>query len=113
MEFKIGVNTRNIIESGVIEARQRPAYLLKESVVPIDCGVVSRLPLDAYAEFANTTPDRAREIRDVFYPHDHLMVDFVKGLDTAMIDGIALRAIATPLTVEQLERLFQVPPPIK
>ncbi len=69
--------------------------------------------LAAYAEWANTTPDHAREIRDVFYPRDHLTVDYVKGLDTTMIDGLALRTIATPLTVEQLDRLFQIPPPIK
>jgi NitT/TauT family transport system substrate-binding protein len=69
--------------------------------------------LEAYAEFAKTTPERAREVRDVYYPRDHLAVDFIKGLDAAMIDGIAFRTIAKPLTAEQLDRLFAVPPPIK
>jgi hypothetical protein len=30
-----------------------------------------------------------------------------------MIDGIALRTIAQPLTPGDLERLFAIPPPIK
>jgi hypothetical protein len=68
---------------------------------------------EAYAEFAKTTPEHAREVRDVYYPRDHLAVDFIKGLDTAMIDGIALRTIAQPLTPGDLERLFAIPPPIK
>jgi NitT/TauT family transport system substrate-binding protein len=69
--------------------------------------------LEAYAEFARTTPEHAREVRDVYYPRDHLAVDFIKGLDTAMIDGIAFRTIARPLTAEQLDHLFVIPPPIK
>jgi NitT/TauT family transport system substrate-binding protein len=69
--------------------------------------------LDAYAEFAKTSPANAREVRDVYYPRDHLMVDFIKGLDVAMINGIAFRHIVLPLTKEQLGDLFQIPPPIK
>jgi NitT/TauT family transport system substrate-binding protein len=69
--------------------------------------------LDAYAEFAKTSPANAREVRDVYYPRDHLMVDFIAGLDAAMADGIAFRYIAKPLTKEQLGDLFQIPPPIK
>jgi len=69
--------------------------------------------LDAYAEFAKTSPDHAREVRDVYYPRDHLMVDFIKGLDAAMIDGIAFKYIAVPLTKQQLDGLFQIPAPIQ
>jgi ABC-type nitrate/sulfonate/bicarbonate transport system substrate-binding protein len=69
--------------------------------------------LDAYAEFAKTSPANAREVRDVYYPRDHLMVDFIKGLDVAMINGIAFRYIVLPLTKEQLGELFQIPAPIK
>jgi NitT/TauT family transport system substrate-binding protein len=69
--------------------------------------------LEAYAEFAKTTPEHAREVRDVYYPRDHLAVDFIKGLDAAMIDGIAFRTIAQPLTPGDLERLFAIPLPIK
>jgi NitT/TauT family transport system substrate-binding protein len=69
--------------------------------------------LEAYAEFAKTTPEHAREVRDVLYPRDHLSVDFIKGLDTAMIDGIAFRYIAQPLAPAELDRLFAIPPPIK
>jgi NitT/TauT family transport system substrate-binding protein len=69
--------------------------------------------LEAYAAFAKTTPEHAREVRDVFYPRDHLAVDFIKGLDTAMIDGIAFRYLAQPLPPAELDRLFAIPPPIK
>jgi NitT/TauT family transport system substrate-binding protein len=69
--------------------------------------------LEAYAEFAKTSPEHAREVRDIFYPRDHLAVDFVKGLDTAMIDGIAFRYLAQPLTAQQLDSLFAIPAPIK
>jgi NitT/TauT family transport system substrate-binding protein len=69
--------------------------------------------LDAYADFAKTSPANAREVRDVYYPRDHLMVDFIKGLDVAMINGIAFRYIVLPLTKQQLDGLFQIPAPIK
>jgi NitT/TauT family transport system substrate-binding protein len=69
--------------------------------------------LDAYAQFANTSPANAREVRDVYYPRDHLNVDYVAGLDAVMADGVAFRYIAQPLTKEQLGGLFQIPAPIK
>jgi NitT/TauT family transport system substrate-binding protein len=69
--------------------------------------------LDAYAEFAKTTPAHAREVRDIYYPRDHLAVDFIKGLHTAMMDGIAFRTIAQPLTAVEIDRLLAIPPPIK
>jgi NitT/TauT family transport system substrate-binding protein len=69
--------------------------------------------LDAYAQFANTSPANAREVRDVYYPRDHLMVDHIAGLDAVMADGVAFRYIAQPLTKEQLGGLFQIPAPIK
>ena len=69
--------------------------------------------LEAYAAFANTMPEHAREVRDVYYPRDHLAVDYIKGLDSAMIDGIAFRALAQPLSPADLDRLFAIPPPIR
>jgi NitT/TauT family transport system substrate-binding protein len=69
--------------------------------------------LDAYAQFANTSPANAREVRDVYYPRDHFQVDHIAGLDAVMADGIAFRSIAQPLTKEQLGGLFQIPAPIK
>ena len=68
--------------------------------------------LDAYAEFAKVSPTNAREVRDV-YSRDHLMVDFISGLDDVMADGVAFGTIAEPLTKQQLGALFQVPAPIK
>jgi NitT/TauT family transport system substrate-binding protein len=69
--------------------------------------------LDAYAEFAKTSPANAREMRDTYYPRDHLGVDFISGLDAVMADGVAFGAIAQPLTKQQLGALFQIPAPIK
>jgi NitT/TauT family transport system substrate-binding protein len=69
--------------------------------------------LDAYAQFANTSPANAHEVRDLYYPRDHLQVDYIAGLDAVMTDGIAFRSIAQPLTKEQLGGLFQIPAPIK
>jgi len=69
--------------------------------------------LDAYAELAKVSPANAREMRDVYYPRDHLMVDFIAGLDAAMADGVAFGYIAQPLTKQQLGALFQVPAPVK
>ncbi len=69
--------------------------------------------LDAYAQFANTSAADAREVRDLYYPRDHLQVDHIAGLDAVMRDGIAFRYIAQPLTKEQLGGLIQIPAPIK
>jgi NitT/TauT family transport system substrate-binding protein len=69
--------------------------------------------IDAYAEFAKISPANAREMRDAYYPRDHLMIDFIAGLDAAMADGVAFGSLAQPLTRQQLSALFQVPAPIK
>jgi NitT/TauT family transport system substrate-binding protein len=69
--------------------------------------------LDAYAEFAKTSTANAREVRDVYYPRDHLAVDHIAGLDAAMADGVAFRYLVQPLTKQQLADLIRIPEPIK
>jgi NitT/TauT family transport system substrate-binding protein len=65
--------------------------------------------LKAYAAFAKTDENTARQVRDEFYPKQGLMVDNISGLDAVMADGIAYKYLSAPLSKEQLAELFQVP----
>ncbi len=65
--------------------------------------------LKAYAAFAKTDENSAKQVRDVFYPKQGLMVDHISGLDAVMADGIAYKYLSAPLSKEQLAELFQVP----
>jgi NitT/TauT family transport system substrate-binding protein len=67
----------------------------------------------AYAEFAKTNENTARQVRDEFYPRQGLLVDRISGLDAVMADGLACKYLSAPLSKEQLAELFQVPPPAK
>jgi NitT/TauT family transport system substrate-binding protein len=69
--------------------------------------------LAAYAKFAGAPVAIAQQVRDEFYPKDGLMIDRISGLDAVMADGVANRYLAAPLAKEQLDRLFQVPAPVK
>jgi NitT/TauT family transport system substrate-binding protein len=69
--------------------------------------------LKAYAAFAQTSEETAKRVRDEFYPKAGLMVDRISGLDTVMADGVTNKYLAAPLTKQQLDSLFQIPPPIK
>jgi NitT/TauT family transport system substrate-binding protein len=103
-----------VANAGFLEKRKDvAAHFVQSYRDALDWMYSEPAALEAYAEFAKTTPEHAREVRDVFYPRDHLAVDFIKGLDTAMIDGIAFRTLAKPLLPAELDRLFAIPPPIK
>jgi NitT/TauT family transport system substrate-binding protein len=65
--------------------------------------------LKAYAAFAKTDENSAKQVRDVFYPKQGLMVDHISGLDAVMADGIAYKYLSALLSKEQLAELFQVP----
>jgi len=65
--------------------------------------------LKAYAAFAKTDENTAKQDRDEFYPKQGLMVDHISGLDAVMADGIAYKYLSAPLSKEQLAELFQVP----
>jgi NitT/TauT family transport system substrate-binding protein len=69
--------------------------------------------LAAYAKFSGAPVAIAKQVRDEFYPQDGLRVDRISGLDSVMADGVANRYLTAPLTKAQLDRLFQVPAPIK
>jgi len=69
--------------------------------------------LAAYAKFSGASVEIAKQVRDEFYPQDGLRVDRISGLDSVMADGVANRYLTAPLTKAQLERLFQVPAPVK
>jgi NitT/TauT family transport system substrate-binding protein len=65
--------------------------------------------LKAYAAFAKTDENTAKQVRDEFYPKQGLMVDHISGLDAVMADGIAYKYLSAPLSNEQLAELFQIP----
>jgi NitT/TauT family transport system substrate-binding protein len=68
--------------------------------------------LDAYAQFAHVAEPAARQVRDMFYPRDNMLVDHVSGLASVMADGVELKYLAAPLSQEQLGQLFRIPPPL-
>ncbi len=65
--------------------------------------------LKAYAAFAKTDENTAKQVRDEFYPKQGLMVDHISGLDSVMADAIAYKYLSAPLSNEQLAELFQIP----
>jgi NitT/TauT family transport system substrate-binding protein len=65
--------------------------------------------LKAYAAFAKTDENTAKQVRDEFYPKQGLMVDHISGLDAVMADGIAYKYLSAPLSNEQLAELFHIP----
>jgi NitT/TauT family transport system substrate-binding protein len=68
--------------------------------------------LAAYAALAHVPEPTARQVRDVFYPKDNMLVDHVSGLEAVMADGVAFKYLVAPLSQEQLRQLFQIPPPL-
>ncbi len=65
--------------------------------------------LTAYAKFAHTTEELAKQARDEFYPKDGLRVDRISGLNSIMADGVTYKYLSAPLSKEQLGELFQIP----
>jgi NitT/TauT family transport system substrate-binding protein len=65
--------------------------------------------LTAYAKFAHTTDELAKQARDEFYPQDGLRVDRISGLDSIMADGVTYKYLSAPLSQQQLAELFQIP----
>jgi NitT/TauT family transport system substrate-binding protein len=68
--------------------------------------------LAAYAALAHVPEPIARQVRDVFYPKDNMLIDHVSGLEAVMADGVAFKYLVAPLSQEQLRQLFQTPPPL-
>jgi NitT/TauT family transport system substrate-binding protein len=65
--------------------------------------------LTAYAKFAHTTEELAKQARDEFYPKDGLRVDRISGLDSIMADGVVYKYLSAPLSQQQIGELFQIP----
>ena len=76
----------------------------------IDWMYTSADALKFYAEFAKTTPETAKKIRDEFFPKGLIDPDSVTGLDVLMADAVTFKTIPAPLTKEQLATLVQIPP---
>jgi NitT/TauT family transport system substrate-binding protein len=68
--------------------------------------------LAAYAALAQVPEPTARQVRDVFYPKDKMLVDHISGLEAVMADGVAFKYLATPLSQDQLRQLIRIPPPL-
>jgi NitT/TauT family transport system substrate-binding protein len=66
--------------------------------------------LKLYAEFVGITEEKAKRVRDGFFPKDAVNPDRIVGLDTIVPDAVTLKYTAQPLTKQQLTELIQIPP---
>jgi NitT/TauT family transport system substrate-binding protein len=66
--------------------------------------------LKTYAEFAGITEEKAKRIRDGYFPKSVLNPDQIVGLDLIMPEAVNLKFISKPMTKEQLDELIQIPP---
>jgi NitT/TauT family transport system substrate-binding protein len=66
--------------------------------------------LKTYADFAGITEEKAKRVRDEFFPKSAVNPDEVKGVDVIVADAVKLKFTATQLTKEQLTELMQIPP---
>jgi NitT/TauT family transport system substrate-binding protein len=64
--------------------------------------------LKDYAEFARTTPELAKRVRDEFFPRSILQMGEIKGLDQLIKDSVELKYAPAPLTKEQVAELIQI-----
>ena len=58
--------------------------------------------LQTYADFAEIPLEKAKLVRDEFFPKNNLNPARVSGLDNAMDEAVALKFIPAPLTKDQL-----------
>jgi NitT/TauT family transport system substrate-binding protein len=72
-----------------------------------------RQALKDYAEWAGTTEQVAKRVRDEFVLHDNALPDNIVGLDLAMADAITFKILPKPLTAGQLKDMIQLQEPIK
>jgi NitT/TauT family transport system substrate-binding protein len=69
--------------------------------------------LRSYAEFAGVSEAMAKRVRDEFFPKEMLLPDQISGLDAIMEEAVSFKSLAAPLTKDQVEKLIQIPPPLK
>ena len=65
--------------------------------------------LKVYAEFAGITASTARQVRDEFFPKSLLQPEEIKGIDSQMTDALTYKYLTSPLSVEQINTLVQIP----
>jgi NitT/TauT family transport system substrate-binding protein len=65
--------------------------------------------LDAYAKWAEVTPELAKKVRDEFLPRELVNPDRIDGVDAMVEDAVAYKLLSAPLSKEQLASLFQKP----
>ncbi len=65
--------------------------------------------LKIYADFVGVTEERAKRIRDGFFPKSSVVPDEITGLDLIIPDAVAMKFTAAPVTKEQLGELIQIP----
>ena len=65
--------------------------------------------IEAYAKWAEVTPELAKKVRDEFLPKDLVNPDRMDGLDAMVEDAVAYKLLNAPLSKEQLSTLFQKP----
>lgn len=66
--------------------------------------------LKTYAEFAGVTEEKAKRVRDEFFPKAAINPDEVKGIDVVITTLVTAKTIPAALTKEQLAELIQIPP---
>ena len=64
--------------------------------------------LKDYAAFAGVSEAMARRVREEFFPRALVEPDAIKGLDSLMVDAVALKFISAPLSKEQVAELVQL-----
>jgi NitT/TauT family transport system substrate-binding protein len=65
--------------------------------------------LEAYAKWAEVSPELAKKVRDEFLPRELVNPDRIDGLDAMVEDAVAYKLLSAPLSKEQLASLFQKP----
>jgi len=65
--------------------------------------------LEAYAKWAEVTPELARKVRDEFLPRELVNPDRIDGIDAMVEDAVAYKLLSAPLTKEQLAIVFVKP----
>ncbi|MEY3553263.1 MAG: hypothetical protein RL735_1611 [Pseudomonadota bacterium] len=100
----IAANANDLTKRNDVYARYLAAY--RET---IDWMYSDPTSIDAYAKWAEVTPELARKVRADFLPKEIVNPDRIDGLDAMMEDAVAYKLLTAPLTQEQLAVLFQRP----
>ena len=61
-----------------------------------------------YAEFARTTPELAKRVRDEFFPRAILQMSEIEGLDQLLKDAVELKYAPKELSKQEVAELIQI-----